>query len=163
MTNIIGIDPGLTGAVAYLTPKDLQIWDMPVLEVVVGKKKRKEVDEVTLSDILEDLTGFVYLEKVWAVTRPGKPQGGAAMFSFGTGYGMIRGIIAAYQMQRELVPPNTWKSALKVRAGKDGSIMKAMELFPSYSGLWQTPRGRLLDGRAEAALIAYYGRMQQNG
>lgn len=152
MTKIIGIDPGLSGAIAYLTPDDLQIWDMPTLDLVRGGKKKREIDEIALADILEDLHGKVFLEKVGAM--PG--QGVSSMFSFGQSYGVIRGIIAAYQMQRELVPPATWKAKLKVRKGKDAARLRASELMPKYSGLWPLKKH---DGRAEAALIAYYGSM----
>lgn len=150
MAKIIGIDPGLSGAIAYLTPTDLQVWDMPTLEIIRGKKKKRELDELALADILEDLNGKVFLEKVGAM--PG--QGVSSMFSFGQSYGVVRGIIAAYQMERELVPPATWKAKLKVRKGKDAARLRASELMPKYSGLWPLKKH---DGRAEAALIAYYG------
>lgn len=165
MNNFIGVDPGLDGAIAYLTNKGkLKVWDMPTFEVTPGKlsaktgkrgKGRREVDVNTLSDILEDLHGAAFLEKVHSMPH----QGVASMFSFGDSYGVVRGILAAYQIPITRVPPNRWKAELRCRQGKDASRLRASELMPDYSSLWQRVKD---DGRAEAALIAYYG-MKQEG
>lgn len=149
--SVIGIDPGLNGAIAHLSKRGvLQIWDMPTFQIVRGGKNKREVDEASVADILADLTGTCYLEKVGAM--PG--QGSSSMFSFGQSYGILRGAIAALEMPRELVPPQTWKAELKVKKGKDAARLRATELMPEYSNLWPLVKH---DGRAEAALIAYYG------
>ena len=149
----IGIDPGLNGAIAYLKDGKLDIWDMPTFSIKRNNKNKREVDASSLSDTLEDLHGVAFVEKVGAM--PG--QGVSSMFSFGQSYGIILGILAAYQIPITLVPPKTWKAVLKVRQGKDAARMKASELMPEHSGLWPLKKH---DGRAEAALIAYYGSKQ---
>ena len=43
---------------------------------------------------------------------------------------------------------------MRVRDGKDGSRLRAMELFPAYADRFKRVKD---DGRSDAALIAYYG------
>jgi crossover junction endodeoxyribonuclease RuvC len=50
-----------------------------------------------------------------------------------------------------------WKRALGVKGDKDVSRQRASALLPRHSGLWLRKKD---DGRAEAALIAYYGAAQ---
>ena len=52
------------------------------------------------------------------------------------------------------VSPLTWRKALQVPRGKDGSRLRASELLPAYAELWRRRRD---DGRAEAALLALWG------
>jgi hypothetical protein len=51
------------------------------------------------------------------------------------------------------VTPATWTKAVGRVAGKDASRMRAMELFPSKADLFKRAKD---DGRADAALIAYW-------
>jgi crossover junction endodeoxyribonuclease RuvC len=44
--------------------------------------------------------------------------------------------------------------AMGIRAGKDGSRERAMQLFPQYSNMFSRKKD---DGRSDAALIAKYG------
>jgi len=54
-----------------------------------------------------------------------------------------------------LVAPATWKRALGgIPAEKDAARARASQLMPSASGYWARKKD---DGRAEAALIAFWG------
>jgi len=151
---VIGIDPGLSGAICLLDGLNrVTIWDMPTVEVLRGRKTKRELDLTALSTIIFGITdeAVAYVEQVGAM--PG--QGVSSMFSFGKSYGGTLGILAALQVPvQEHVPPQRWQKALNVRKGKDGSRLRASELLPSYMSLWARVKD---DGRAEAALIAYYG------
>ncbi len=70
---------------------------------------------------------------------------------------MYEGIITALQMPLNYISPITWKKIVMAGQGKekDAAVYKAQQLFPD--AVLVTPRGRLLDGRAEALLIAWYG------
>ncbi len=94
----------------------------------------------------------VWLEQVG--TRPG--EGAVGAFSFGRGYGLLRGVCAANFLTIIDVTPATWKAAMKVRGDKDESRARASALFPRHGQLWPLKH----DGRAEAVLIAAHGMRQ---
>lgn len=153
---VLGIDPGLSGALALYDPDGglLSVDDVPVLEArrASGKIKRS-VDAYELSRLIDSLSkhiGIVMLEQVGV--RPG--EGAVGAFSFGEGYGLIRGICCANFLRVELVTPQVWKRAMGVKGDKDESRARASQLMPTNCGLWPLKKH---DGRAEAALIALYG------
>jgi crossover junction endodeoxyribonuclease RuvC len=145
-----GIDPGNMGALALMdtSATSLVIFDTPTVQI--GKDK-PEIHIPLLTDILyEDANAPVFMEKVWA--RPG--QGVTSMFNFGKGYGILLGIIGTLQMRLTLVTPQTWQKAVGGIEGKDGARYRASQLFPQQANQFIRKRD---NGRADAALIAYYG------
>ena len=150
---ILGIDPGLDGALALLDcrGKVIEIVDMPTVEIIVNKKKRRQIPPTLLANTIEKLAPSVaFLEHVGM--RPG--EGALGAFSFGRSFGMLEGVLAALQIPTTLVFPAVWKRALGVPADKGGARMKAMSLFPEVAEMFKRVRD---DGRSEAALIALYG------
>lgn len=150
MTTILGVDPGLGGALALIGPVGLRVLDMPTLQ----PGKRRIIDEIELARLI-DAAGPIdraYLELV--ASRPG--EGSVQSFSFGRGYGVIRGILRANFIPIVDVTPATWKRAVGIPAGsgKDASRAKAKDIFQREAGLFVRVKD---DGRAEAALIAHYG------
>jgi crossover junction endodeoxyribonuclease RuvC len=150
---IIGIDPGISGAISVfsaITHTLFDVIDMPTLEVDSGKTKKRHISAVGLRDILVGYPdSHVVTEKVGAM--PG--QGVTSMFNFGRSAGIIEGVVAALQIPHTYVAPATWTKAMGRAAGKDASRMRAMELFPSKAELFKRAKD---DGRADAALIAYW-------
>lgn len=159
---VLGVDPGLKGALAFLyitkhSKERLLIYDVPVLEVKRGRKAKHELDRHSLDEILsgrehEPVVAFV--ERASAM--PG--QGVTSMFSFGVTYGSLLQAIVSNGIALEHVRPIDWRKALSVRKGKDGSRLRASELMPDHAELWSLKKHH---GRAEAALIAYYGAVQR--
>ena len=156
---IIGIDPGLSGAIAILPAGGkLEIHDMPIKAIERGGKNKREIDCAALVSILRPLvSGPVIGGPMWAVLErvgamPG--QGVTSMFSFGRSVGMIEGILAALAIPVSYVAPVKWKRAMQVPAGKDGARLRASQMMPAYAAEWRLKKH---DGRAEAALIALYG------
>lgn len=157
---ILGVDPGLTGALALYNPVtgELLVEDMPTFVLPKGKGKKTELDLYRLAAIVGDWSIAAgqgqgvraYVEQVSA-----SPQMGVtSAFSFGSSYGAARAVLAANFIATELVIPQVWKRALKVPASKDGARARASALLPTHSRLWSRCKD---DGRAEAALIALYG------
>jgi crossover junction endodeoxyribonuclease RuvC len=148
---VLGIDPGLSGAIAILDGDELvSVEDVPILEVA-GKR---HIDAYGLARIIDS---YVAGEKAlaWLEFVAASPQMGVtSAFRFGETYGLIRGVLAANFVRTETVPPRVWKKAMGVKADKDGCRMAAIKLFPRRSELFARKRD---DGRAEAALIAAYG------
>lgn len=153
----IGIDPGKSGAIAVFRPRlgRLDIFDMPTVDLVRNGKTKTELSPIMLANQLSDLQHLqpipkVVMEKVGAM--PG--QGVTSMFAFGRSVGVVEGVLAAFCFPVTYVSPRLWQSACQVRDGKDGSRARAMELFPAYADYFKLKKH---DGRADAALMAWYG------
>lgn len=150
---ILGIDPGLSGAIAIynIYTEELIVMDMPTVEMTRNGKHKREVSPALVADVIAGKGAVrAYMERVSAM--PG--QGVSSMFSFGRSAGVVEGVLAAYEIPVTLVTPQAWMKAMSVRAGKDGSRERAMQLFPAYSTLFARKKD---DGRSDAALIAKYG------
>lgn len=156
MAIILGIDPGLSGALAFYDPEanTLVIHDMPTFTVSVNKKQRRILDDAKLagtisSAVLYDLTE-AFVENVHSMPE----QGVASSFKFGVCFGVIRGVLASNFVSVRYIEPSVWKRHFKLTADKDAARRRASELLPQHAHLWPLKKH---DGRAEAALIAYYG------
>ena len=152
MKCVIGVDPGLDGGLAALSSEGLQLCVMPV--VAVGK--RRQLDEQT---IVRWLSGFapgecrVFIEAVGA--RP--KQGVAAMFSFGTGWGLLRGICAGLGFPYELVRPQEWQGEVLKGQPPGSEYLVASRLWPHAEWRASERCQKPHDGLVDAALIAKYG------
>lgn len=153
MSYFIGIDPGLSGAIAFFDTAEghLSIIDMPTFEVKRNNKTKREVSPSGVAHALSlaRKVDGVILERVGAM--PG--QGVTSVFSFGRSVGIIEGVLSAEHIPMTIVPPQEWQKAAGVRGGKDGSRQRACELFPNYANLFARKKD---DGRADAALMAWY-------
>ncbi len=157
---IVGIDPGLSGALFFIDPHDPtngESVDLPVHMLARGGKQKRELDIIQLISVLalRRLT-HAFVEQVGAM--PG--QGVSGVFAFGKAYGIILGVVAARSIPLTLVSPARWKRALGVPKAKDAARARASQLLPQAAHQWPLRRH---DGRAEAALIALYGARQLQG
>lgn len=153
---ILGIDPGAYGALALMTETGrlLEVSDMPILKVRRGKTDKAEVDGYTLGALLREWEPDVaFHEQVGGMTG----QSPSASFNFGRAAGATEYSLKILGVRVEMVPPQTWKRLLRINGGKDGSRAAAMRLWPAKSDLFKRVKD---DGRAEACLIAEYGRRQ---
>ena len=95
---VIGIDPGLSVAIAILEDKKvLNILDMPVM--AEGKKNKRQINRAQLVNIIKKNIHktdeiSVVVEQVNAM--PG--QGVTSMFNFGQTFGAIKGVCAALEL-----------------------------------------------------------------
>jgi len=131
---IIGIDPGLNGAIAILqNNKVIEIHDIPVM--TDGKKNKRQLNSAQLVKLLKDnfqdeTDTVVIVEQVNAM--PG--QGVTSMFNFGQTFGAIKGICAALNLPIFFVRPAKWKKHFDlINSSKDASRTKAIEMYPSIS------------------------------
>jgi len=150
---IAGIDPGLLGAVAFLSDTGVlvEVVDLPVAEVKIGKRTRRQLMPAVLAKLLyERKPMLVMLEQVGSQPN----EGAVGAFSFGRGFGQIEGVLCGLGLSYSLVRPQVWKKALAVPADKGGARMHAARLWPGAADqFWRVKD----DGRAEAALIGHYG------
>jgi hypothetical protein len=153
---IVGIDPGLSGAIAMLdtTDNSLSIYAIEVTKATHGRGN--QVNTPLLIDNFDMMFGdadHVWIERVQA----GPKDGSSAAFKFGYVAGLLRGVVAGHNLPVSFVTPAKWKMSMGVTKDKGTAVARAGELFPNYGHRFVGPRGGLLDGIAEAVLLAYYG------
>ena len=131
---VIGIDPGLNGAIAILEEKKvISIIDMPVM--AEGKKNKRQLNSAQLVNIIKENINLkdeviVVVEQVNAM--PG--QGVTSMFNFGQTFGAIKGVCAALDLPIFFVRPSKWKKYFDlINSSKDSSRTKVIEMYPSLS------------------------------
>lgn len=166
----IGIDPGLNGAVAVINEEVIdnlvEVFDTPTMEVQSSGKTRNKYNTAAMAKLLKPYSFDAYpegkvlvvLESVHSMPK----QGVASSFTFGEGLGMWKGIIAAFGLPLELPSPQRWKKEMMADQGKDKSASryKAIQLFPQLAAQLSRVKD---DGRAEALLMADFGRRIRKG
>lgn len=156
MTFTIGIDPGLTGALAVLDADGIIVTlaDLPVIR----DRSLAWIDggelQSLLLDALRGRPARAVVERVSAMPR----QGVASSFTFGVGFGSILGVLQAMQIGIELVTAAQWKRSLGLPANKRTSLDRARLLFPGAD-----LRLAKHDGRAEALLLAHWRLTRSRG
>jgi len=143
----LGIDPGLSGAVAVMEGAVVTVWDLPSFKTAKGR----ELDLTAIARDLDAYGPFAHAALERVSTRPN--EGRAQAFRFGAAAGALQGIVAANFIPVSLPTPTQWKRALGVPAAKDGARQRATQLLPGAA--WQWSRAKDHD-RAEAALLALY-------
>lgn len=158
---ILGVDPGVEGGLALLDEAGnlLGVWDMPVVDVRVGKTTRHRLALSILSDLIGSFhADHAVLEHVQG--RPTDVPTYAGELCRASGH--VEGIIVAKGIPLTPVQPMAWRKAMGVmlKPGstgpqrKEASRQRALQLWPGDSELF----ARKLDAdRAEAALIARWG------
>ncbi|MCT7965024.1 hypothetical protein NG799_01590 [Laspinema sp. D1] len=143
----IGIDPGITGAVAIINSSKIQLIDSPIFQIKTKKKPDIAGYYQILKQYTEDSTAII--EEVHAM--PG--QGGVSGFNFGTAFGIWIGILAALEIPYEFVSPQKWKRQMGVKGEKDESRTVAFQLFPHLADQLNLKKHH---NRADALLMAEY-------
>lgn len=119
---IISCDPGVTGGLTILEGnKQPQIYEIPLIKIVVNKKEKKIYDLNGIAEILElyrDKNVLFVQEKVSALPN----QGVTSSFNFGFSSGATLGVAAGLGFDRCEVRPQKWKKyfpALKTQLFND--------------------------------------------
>ena len=150
---VIGIDPGLSGALAALDAEGrvVEVLDLPTLETGNG---RRTVNALALRELLQALPPIraSWIESVAAMPTDSR----VAAFAFGRSVGAIETacLLSAVPVQR--VTPQAWKRAAGLPAGvpKAASVETALRLLPGCAPYLTRAKDH---GRADALLIARYG------
>ena len=142
---ILGIDPGITGGIAFYFPGNPSMIAAEDIPVAGG-----EVDVDLLAARLRHMTpAHAFIERASAMPK----QGVSSTFKFGAAYGALRAVVAACQIPTTLVTPAVWKKHYRLSADKEQARAMAIRLWPG-AGCFSRKKDH---GRAEAALIARYG------
>ena len=145
---VMAIDPGLSGAIAvFIDDVLIAVVDMPTHELTRNNKTKRQISASALASIFKDHgPDHGVVEKVSAM--PG--QGVTSMFSFGRSFGLIEGIVGAFEIPATYVMPSVWTKGIGRGLGKDASRARACELYPAHQKSFARVKD---DGRADAVLI----------
>ncbi|WP_298983354.1 hypothetical protein [uncultured Roseibium sp.] len=154
---ICGIDPGQKGGIAFIDTSahrlyGLRTFEMPGFNVSLrGKKTGKKIlDASEVAKIIRlEAPEVVVIEHVHAMPK----QGVTSMFNFGKDFGTLIGVSHALGYKPVLYSAKVWKGGLGLNSSKELSLETARSLFPSNLDDFKRKKD---DGRAEAALLAYY-------
>lgn len=168
---ILGIDPGLSGALVALDGDFGYLGHLCMPTMKHGSKNRVNGAAVkrwlrVFSDSAPISQVHAYLEEVNAMPSRGKDggqrtMGAASAFSFGHGAGMLEGLLLALEIPYTPVAPATWKARAGLRGQeKDAARSRCIQLYPGLEVLDLKGKGQAV---ADALLIARYGGEKKPG
>ena len=172
MTIICGIDPGLSGAAAFIKGGAVTFADLPTKEKAIGGMVAREIDARALCQLLR--TELPATESAIVVLEQVGMLGGAKAMQYAASLidsvAVIRAVCEICRFRLEFVLPSTWQKfyglgrslpkdpALKPgqqkAAAKAASRAKAIQLYPQAAALLARVKD---DNRAEALLMAHWG------
>ena len=137
----IGIDPGLSGGIAFL-PTTGTPW----------AHKMPETDR-DLIDLIRDSINLFEATALIELVHSSPQMGVKSAFTFGEGYGRLQMALTALAVPYERIRPAAWQKAMGCLTGGDKNISKrrAQELFPTL---------KITHSIADALLIAEFNRRQ---
>lgn len=156
---VIGIDPGLTGAIAIIGHRGeyCGVMPLPTMPRHANGHVKNQINGNALAVYLQEVTTefdknevHVYMETPIAFPNQHVSSTAATFLTAG----IIEGVLMAKHWRHTLVSPSEWKKGLKMKAksDKEASRAAAIRLFP------QAPLSHKNDhNKAEALLIARYG------
>lgn len=157
---ITAIDPGKTGAIAFLDPADhagASVFDMPVMADGVEPIELHRL-------ILANRATVGVIEKVQPMPSQGedkatgkrRPMGATSAFAFGGAFFTARTVLALCEIPLHAPMPGVWKKAMGLQGKADAKEIarqRALELFPH---LHVSLKRKKDHNRAEALLLALY-------
>lgn len=169
MTVLLGVDPGVSGALAWFDGRAIvHIADMPTVAVQRGDGQRERVNCALLADLLRSRpVTEACVERV--SPRPGKKDKDGRTIVHGdtpmtAGYlmqafGNVEGVLATLGIAVTFVDPQVWRRGMGVSLPsgasrterKEASRLRALELFPGAAEWFRRKKD---SDRAEAALVA---------
>lgn len=173
----LGVDPGLSGALAVLDAQGqpLHLVDTPVMQV--GTKREydrseirrllrsllaREIVQCSNGSILHafgNLQGDVAIIACVELVHAMPGQGVVSMWRMGQGFELWMMALTMLEVAVETVTPQRWKGVMLdgLPKDKDASRHRAKALWPQWAERFSRKKD---DGRAEACLIAEYLRRQ---
>lgn len=150
---ILGIDPGISGAVAIYRPDHRELItaeDLPT-KLLPNNKNVICISSFALwMDRYAPLIDFAVVEKVHAFTG----EGVTSAFRFGEALGILKGVVTSYMIPVHSISPAVWKTQLRLGPDKHHSRRMVKHLFPKQAKNFELAKDH---NKAEAVLLAIYG------
>jgi hypothetical protein len=150
---VIGIDPGLSGALALLEVANGDTTLVDVIDVpVVGSGAKHSVDVIALQEwLLRHRPRHTFLERAQAMPK----QGASSGFKYGRVVGALEAVLTVSAIAITMVEPSKWKRHFHLQgADKEGARGLVVRLYPGGHHFFARKKDH---GRAEAVLIGLYG------
>ena len=153
MSIILGVDPGISGGLAFVNDK-IKVIDampMPLMKKKHGTGHKNYVDPHALHQFL----GMYEFDRCVIEAVHSSPQMGVtSAFSFGRSAGVAIGAVAYWCADIYEVAPSKWKRDLNCPADKEQTIHRA--IHPKAGGLLTVTKDRSLpdDAAADQEAIA---------
>jgi len=158
----IGIDPGVSGALAAVRVNDedestsfyqlVEAIDMPFETTKTRKRVSPHAVNLWIEHVIElcaPCKVFLTCEAVHSMPR----DGAMGAFSFGDAFGVVRGVLCTKLFQYEYVSPQKWKRYFGLTgADKDYSRTIALQRINNAELKFKKDHNK-----AEAMLLAVYG------
>jgi len=168
-----GIDPGKDGGLAVIRPDgSVEFYGVPLATVELstktklGNKKTRRVylPAEMLRLVRDARLDHVTIEKVQPmppIRGSFRQTGTVSAFSTGEGWGMWQMLLAALEVSHQVVHASHWKAELMrgLPKTKEAVIPFAQQLYPRAAGDLRGPKGALLIDRADALLLAHFGKL----
>ena len=159
MYNILGIDPGAGGAIAYFKSDDVKY---DINAITAYKCPKEIIDMANLANQLsnsEPQKCFAYIEQVHAMPHDGR----SSLFKFGTNYGAWLGILCSLRHVDGVVrvSPQKWMKWWQIRMGTKLPKIKKDRKNMLKSWAQQCTSQTVTLYNADAILIAMYGYFQE--
>lgn len=147
MRIFIGIDPGQSGGIAYVSEDQMD----------AGAIKMPDTDQ-DLLDYLEEVDQKGQCHACLELVHSMPKQGVSSSFTFGEGYGKLQMALMAMKIPFTKVTPNKWQKELGCQSKGDKNVTKAraQEIFTKLTG-GESPI-KITHAIADALLLAEYGR-----
>ena len=160
MNLVLGIDPGLTGALALLEVTNGDTALIDIIDVpIIGSGAKQSVDVIQLQEWLQyhgprgQCHGprCAFLERAQAMPK----QGASSGFKYGRTVGALEAVLTVSAIAITMVEPSKWKRHFHLQgADKEGARGLAIRLYPGAHHFFARKKDH---GRAEATLIGLYG------
>ena len=155
---VLGIDIGVTGAIAAIGPDGVcHVEDLPTMPIAGNRIVKRKIDAAGVRDVILRLvpageTCIAVIEDVHA----GMGRGVAARSSLDLNRGRIEAVLELLRIQTHAIQPRAWKKHHAIAGGdKADSLFAARERFPELAAQLKRAKDH---NRADASLIALYGR-----
>lgn len=161
MTIFVGIDPGVTGAIAAVDSRGCAVVDLPTVAIPGTGMVKRRLCGRGLAEILRRFVppgevAFVVLEDVH--TMPGLRNSPQTQGSLMQSKGIVQGVLDTMStLEVRLVNAQTWKRLYGVGADKDLALETARKLYPNAEHLLARKKDH---NRAEALLLAHFGKVK---
>lgn len=165
ITTVVGVDPGVAGAIVVLNERRIKTYSMPVN----ADGKVKLVSYMELARIFGEIRTrwgkvHVFLERAVPMA-----MGSAGAFTYGRGFEAIIIALEMSLMPVTQVEPAKWAKEMHEGISADlkpkaRSLIAVKRLYPHLvASLPKKPKGGLHDGPIDALLIAGYGLRKLGG
>jgi hypothetical protein len=159
----IGIDPGLHGAIATISDKQILLQVIPTIS---DKKNKRTLEHKSLTILIGKFIGhecYAVLEEQHAMPK----QGVVSTLTIGYVFGALKQCLVDSGTAHEVVRASTWQKEFGISSRKGNTKAQALQicqdLFPGVSLLATERSQKPHDGFADALLIAEFARRRHGG